>query len=688
MAKKRGLDIDEKNPEFNRGQNHLLAIAVNDYEHAPKLSNCVGDAQAIIDILISKYDFESDHVTTLFDQKATRANIYKQLRQLASKVKSTDNLLVYFAGHGIYDKEGGSGYLVPVEAAPGNFWDFVSNGDFLGMIRAIKSFHTFLLMDSCFSGTLFRSMDDGSTHLAENVEQFPSRWGLAAGRIEEVEDGWHGENSPFAKAILQYLEANDSEKFPVSELVQYTKRVTPRNARQTPIGGPLFKVGDMDGEFVFYLKKDEELPRVEAMKMDIEKGEELLFSGEYRQARRLFNGLLKEVEEEFKKESHKKALIKRIETGLDLCKNIPKYKPYFEKGLKKQYEGELAEAKKKLAAKDKEIKQLQQKLEKASSGQQTVVDRLKNDLAERKKEITTLKRKLTTKQKELDKLQISNKELKKKNQQPVKPVKKEVDNSSSPRSPLAPELVRISRAKFYGGNIFGSSAATKEYQRRINLKDYYLAKFPVTLDEFSVFVNETQYKTDVEKVGWAYVYKSPTWSKKNGVSWRCDEVGVERPAGTVDFPVLYVSWNDAQKYCEWLSKKTNQKYRLPTEDEWEYAAKGGIMGKGRKYAGSNQPAGVAWHSGNSDKRVHPVGRKKANELLLHDMSGNIFEWCQDWYSENLPDSALAPPLNGSHKVIRGGSWYTPAKNCLLSYRTKALPDQGNYHIGFRIARDG
>ena len=262
MAKKRGLDIDEKPARVTRGINHLLAIAVNAYQHAPKLSNCVKDAGELIDILVSKYDFEEDNVVRLFDKEATRANIYRKLRKLASTIKPEDSLLIYFAGHGIYDKDSGAGYLVPVEAEPGNFWDFVSNADFLNLIRAIKSFHTFLLMDSCFSGTLFRSVDTGSEKLAENVEQFPSRWGLAAGRIEEVEDGWHGENSPFAKSVLQYLRTNESPKFPASELVQYTKRVTPRNAKQTPIGGPLFKVGDMDGEFVFHLKRDEELPMV------------------------------------------------------------------------------------------------------------------------------------------------------------------------------------------------------------------------------------------------------------------------------------------------------------------------------------------------------------------------------------------------------------------------------------------
>ncbi len=238
-----------------KGKNYILAIAINAYQKATKLNNCVDDASAIVDILISKYNFSRENVIQLFDEQATKANIYQTLASLARKITKRDNLLIYFAGHGYYNKESKIGYLIPVEAE--NYWDYLSNADFLNLIRSIHSLHTFLLMDSCFSGALFRS-GNNSTQLAENLEKFPSRWGLAAGRIEEVEDGLHGENSPFAKSIIQFLESNTNSKFPASELVQYTKRVTPVNAHQTPIGGRLYKVGDMDGEFVFRLKKDED----------------------------------------------------------------------------------------------------------------------------------------------------------------------------------------------------------------------------------------------------------------------------------------------------------------------------------------------------------------------------------------------------------------------------------------------
>jgi len=246
-----------QNSSLPKGTNYLFAIAINEYVHAPKLGNCLKDAEDFISLLTTRYQFSSKHVIRLFDTQATLPNIYNQLKELGKKIKPEDSLIIYFSGHGYMDKSDKSGHLVPVDGAKDAVWTYMSNDNLLSRIRAIKSFHTFLIIDSCFSGTLFlnRSMD--STALAEEVGRFPSRWGLAAGRIEEVADGYHGENSPFSKAVLSFLKTNTSPKFPVSDLIQYVKKVTPRNSDQTPIGGPLFKAGDMDGEFIFELQASE-----------------------------------------------------------------------------------------------------------------------------------------------------------------------------------------------------------------------------------------------------------------------------------------------------------------------------------------------------------------------------------------------------------------------------------------------
>lgn len=135
---------------------------------------------------------------------------------LSQKVSPQDNVVIYFSGHGFFDRSDHTGHLVTVEASEGAVWQYFSNANLVNRIRAINSFHTFLIVDSCFSGSLFVSKEVSATPFAEKVEGLPSRWALAAGQIETVEDGLHGDHSPFAKALLTFLEKNNSPLVPAS----------------------------------------------------------------------------------------------------------------------------------------------------------------------------------------------------------------------------------------------------------------------------------------------------------------------------------------------------------------------------------------------------------------------------------------------------------------------------------------
>jgi formylglycine-generating enzyme required for sulfatase activity len=154
-----------------------------------------------------------------------------------------------------------------------------------------------------------------------------------------------------------------------------------------------------------------------------------------------------------------------------------------------------------------------------------------------------------------------------------------------------------------------------------------------------------------------------------------------------DLPVERVSWYDAQEFIVKLNELTGNKYRLATEAEWEYAARGGKLSKGYKYSGSNDIDEVAWYGGNSDYTTHPVGTKKPNELGIYDMSGNVWEWCNDWYSAYTDESQTNPqgPVEGSNRVYRGGGWDGDAQNCRVSYRYGDNPSFLYYSLGFRVA---
>ena len=158
-----------------------------------------------------------------------------------------------------------------------------------------------------------------------------------------------------------------------------------------------------------------------------------------------------------------------------------------------------------------------------------------------------------------------------------------------------------------------------------------------------------------------------------------------------DCPVDNVSWNDAMDFISRLNELTGRKYRLPTEAEWEFAARGGTQSMGYKYAGSKDPDEVEWNDGNSHDTTHPVGKKLPNELGLYDMNGNVWQWCSDWFDEKyyatMPADNPKGPDHGTERVIRGGSWVNFARVCRPTYRIGTLPDKRFSNDGFRLAMD-
>ena len=153
-------------------------------------------------------------------------------------------------------------------------------------------------------------------------------------------------------------------------------------------------------------------------------------------------------------------------------------------------------------------------------------------------------------------------------------------------------------------------------------------------------------------------------------------------------PVENVSWDDCQTFIGKLNEKTGKTFRLPTEAEWEYAARGGKKSKGYTYSGSNAIDDVAWYDGNSGEITHKVSTKQANELGIYDMSGNVYEWCQDWYGktyyENSSTTDPQGPTSGASRVLRGGSWYGNAQGCRVANRIIGYPGSRRNFIGLRL----
>ncbi len=200
--------------------------------------------------------------------------------------------------------------------------------------------------------------------------------------------------------------------------------------------------------------------------------------------------------------------------------------------------------------------------------------------------------------------------------------------------------------------------------RRVTVDGFYIGMLEVTQSQW-------------EKVMGTSVYQQ---RDKANTSWPMRGVGP-------DYPMYYVSWEEATEFCRLLSNKTGKTYTLPTEAQWEYAARGGKKADGTKYAGSNMVDAVAWYCDNSSNSTHPCGTKRANALGIYDMSGNVWEWCKDWYSSSYSSydtNNPTGPSSGSERVSRGGCWGGDASYCRVAFRDIASPGGRYYYRGFRV----
>ena len=257
-----------------------------------------------------------------------------------------------------------------------------------------------------------------------------------------------------------------------------------------------------------------------------------------------------------------------------------------------------------------------------------------------------------------------------------------------------PVMVRVEGGIFTMGHNPGDPDE-KPYHNVI-LKDFYIDKFEVTIAEYRKFIRASHYITSAQRNGWGFV-RNGDWVKQEGVNWDFDEYGLLKTTDNEDsVPVRFVSWNDANKYCEWLSKVTNKNYRLPTEAEWEYAAQGGKKNDGHVYifSGSDNIDEVGWYHENSGSQVHKKGLKKPNELGLYDMSGNVSEWCSDYYDaqyyvplEDLETHNPKGPATGSERVLRGGFFVSDPNSNRISSRDHNSPTICYGLYGFRVVHD-
>ncbi|MEZ4771793.1 MAG: SUMF1/EgtB/PvdO family nonheme iron enzyme [Bacteroidia bacterium] len=661
---KRSLQWEGKdgNPKNVSRTNHLLVIGIDEYKHHPRLNNARRDAETFRDILLDRYQFEKENVTEVFDEQATLRNILIALGNLEQKLTPTDNLVIYFSGHGSMNRRKTQGFWVPAEAEKHEA-DYIANDRVRAILGDMEAHHIYLIVDACFSGSMILRSADTATQL---LEQYPSRRVLTSGRQQEaVSDGRPGDHSPFFSCIRQQLLQPSGGVISALELENHVINNTPRSAFQLPEAAMIFGIGDQSGKFVFYPKKDETRDWEEVKKENSVHA--------YKQYIQTYpNGRF-------------------VEDALWAIAQLKDDKPGYRKYIDQYPAGKYArEALARMDYIDQRDRFELAKRRGEAALRQFLLDFSDGPFAEKTRE-------------EIARIVEAEKVVK--DETPEKYFENSPIHSIDSLS--LPKMVQIPAGTFYMGSNEGESDEKPVHS--VTVKSFFMGVYEVTVEEFEAFVLASGYQTDAEKDGGSYFWVNGKWEKKASIYWKHDAKGDLRPRSEYNHPVIHVSWNDAQAYCKWLSGRTGLTYRLPTEAEWEYAAGNGSdhtryswgngdpSGKngGNVADESKSPSGQTWatkFTGYNDGYwfTAPVGQYNPNTFGLYDMTGNVNEWCQDWYH----DSYTGAPSNGSawespagsYRVFRGGSWsYNPAF-CRVALRGYVSPADRYDNVGFRLAR--
>lgn len=707
------------------GDNWLFVIGINNYQTWPRLETAVNDAKSLKDVLLDRYRYDKKRVVELYNEKATRKNIIGNLRYLAKNVKKDDSLVIFYAGHGYIDSITKEGSWIPVNGDLENSAFWVSNHDIKKYLNvdAIKAKHILLISDSCFSGDFFRSkrgrLPAVTPEVIKKAFKLTSRQAITSGGLEPVSDTGFGNNSVFSHFFIKTLKENTNPFLIPSELFPDVKAGVAENAEQFPQFGSLHGTGGQQGgELVFFLQQEAQLTGLSASVAQKNKELERLkqLETEERLAqKRESDDIAKQKKELSLLDSKISAMKQRLGTASEQKND----------SLKSM----LAMVRKKEAQK-KKLEDLKYRKAKEAKKRQAEIRQLRKQAREKK--LLELKKDI----RDYNEIVASDygKEMAdgawelliKKYPVRAEGVKKgDVKKLLSPgwlKIDTRPENAVIRLTDTDQEYARGMALDPGTYSAVVSAEGYFSKRLDISIkagESTRPYANlKRGYKNSI---GMTFAYIKPGTFKMGTKKLGSEEKPVHKVTLTKGFymqttevtqaqwwevmrttpshnktcgatcPVENVSWNDAQRFIKKLNQNEgNDKYRLPTEAEWEYACR---AGSDTPYANGNSLDDMGWYKEDwplASKRTQPVALKKANKWGLYDMHGNVQEWCQDWY-DDYPEEAVTDPAGGpeylTNRVLRSGSVDSKPDSCMSASRDYGNPQREFLYQGFRLVRN-
>jgi formylglycine-generating enzyme required for sulfatase activity len=672
----RGIEIRPISPsgEEVKGDQWLFVIGIGTYIHWPRLKTAISDAKAVKDVLLSRYHFDKEHLIELYDEQATRKNIIGKFRYLAGKMRDSDSLVIFYAGHGHIDSITKSGSWIPVESGESDASAWISNHDIKNYLKidAIKAKHILLISDSCFSGDFFRGhrgeLPKVTDKMIKKSYALTSRQAITSGGLEPVSDAGFCSNSVFSYFLVRTLKENQKPFLVPSDFFPRIKAGVAENAEQFPQFGSLKDTGgSQGGEIILFLKQD-----------------------------RCLEGLSQEAAERQKELKRLRALEKaNRETKRKEAVEVARREDELTK-----LDEQITEMRRRLgtsAAQSDDSLDVMLAMVEKKEAQQRQIDEMKRqrgaEEAKRQAEIARLKQE--QKEKRIAALKKDIEKYKKIASSPFgKDIKTAAWKSLIDRYPDAGEGLKIGDTEELKFRV-AYPGLKKQITNSIGMKFLFIPDGTFMMgspsSEPERDSDERQHKVTISRPFYLQTTEATQGQWKaimgnNPSSFKGD-----------NRPVEQVSWNDAQAFIKKLNQKEGtDKYRFPTEAEWEYACRAGTTTP--FYTGRCISTVQANYNGNYPMPFCSKGRDREktvdvasfspNAWGLYDMHGNVWEWCQDWYGDYPYGHVTDPtwPSSGSCRVLRGGSCYCSAGGIRSALRNKYDSNYGygGHCGGFRV----